>query len=219
MVGAILAYDPARGLIARRDGFGRRCVRHVSFLLAAGLAIGLHGFAQAADPRYPDWPCVQAKVPELSVAALWAGPPLDDAVKAWENDPKVKELVPRLAARRVPIEDAQKSIVEFVTGGTAEREQKAKLVFAGLFDRLNRERTEVMNGIERLGRASQDPGRNQPGASQGRGTFQSSGMEHEDFRGSTEIDPLRLRGAGADRAALVRAGARGAAGDRVGFLI
>jgi hypothetical protein len=131
-------------------------VRHVSFLLAAGLAIGLNGFAQAADPRYPDWPCVQAKVPELSVAALWAGPPLDDAVTAWENDPKVKELVPRLAARRVPIEDAQKSIAEFVTGGAAEREQKAKLVFAGLFDRLNHERTEVMNGIERLTRRQRE---------------------------------------------------------------
>ena len=29
----------------------------------------------AADPRYPDWPCVQAKVPEISLAAVWAGPP------------------------------------------------------------------------------------------------------------------------------------------------
>ena len=32
----------------------------------------------AADPRYPDWPCVQAKVPETSLAAVWAGPPLDE---------------------------------------------------------------------------------------------------------------------------------------------
>ena len=36
------------------------------------------GGAHAADPRYPDWPCVQAKVPEISLAAVWAGPPLDD---------------------------------------------------------------------------------------------------------------------------------------------
>ena len=52
-----------------------------------------HDEARAADSRYPDWPCVQAKVPELSVIAMWAGPPLDDAAKAWENDPKIKELV------------------------------------------------------------------------------------------------------------------------------
>ncbi len=30
--------------------------------------------ARAADPRYPDWPCTQAKVPDISLAAVWAGP-------------------------------------------------------------------------------------------------------------------------------------------------
>ena len=44
----------------------------------------------AADPRYPDWPCVQAKVPEISLAAVWAGPPLDDATDKWKNDAKVE---------------------------------------------------------------------------------------------------------------------------------
>ncbi len=113
------------------------------------------GSAQA-DPRYPDLPCVQAKVPELSPAALWAGPPLDDAAKAWANDPKTRDLVPRLAARRVPIEDAQKSIADFMTGSAAEREAKGKLLFAGVFERLNAERGEVMTGIERLARKQKD---------------------------------------------------------------
>ena len=112
--------------------------------------------AHAADPRYPDWPCVQAKVPELSPAAVWAGPPLDDAAKAWANDPKIKDLVPRLAARRVPAEDAQKSIAEFMTGSAAERAEKGKLLFAGVFERLNAERGEVMTGIERLARRQKD---------------------------------------------------------------
>ena len=56
-------------------------MRTVSFLLAAVLATCAVG-ARAADSRDPDWPCVQAKVPELSVVAMWAGPPLDDAAKA-----------------------------------------------------------------------------------------------------------------------------------------
>ena len=130
----------------------------VSLLLAALLVAACAGRddARAADSRHPDWPCVQAKVPELSVVAMWAGPPLDDAAKAWENDPKIKDLVPRLAARRMPLADAEKSVAEFITGSAAEREQKAKLLFAGLFDRLNRERTEVMNGIERLNRRQQE---------------------------------------------------------------
>jgi hypothetical protein len=112
--------------------------------------------AHATDPRYPDWPCVQAKVPELSPAAVWAGPPIDDAAKAWANDPKIKDLVPRLAARRVPIEDAQKSIAEFMTGSAAERAEKGKLLFSGVFERLNAERGEVMTGIERLARRQKD---------------------------------------------------------------
>ena len=40
----------------------------------------------AADPRYPDWPCTQAKVPDISLAAVWAGPPLDDASQKWKDD-------------------------------------------------------------------------------------------------------------------------------------
>jgi DNA polymerase III alpha subunit len=87
---------------------------------------------------------------------MWGGPPLDDPARIWENEPRTKDLIARLAARRTPIEDAQKSVTEFITGSAAEREEKAKLLFAGLFDRLNRERTEVMNGIERLSRRQQE---------------------------------------------------------------
>jgi hypothetical protein len=39
-----------------------------------------------------------------------------------------------------------------VVGSTDDRDQKGTRLFAGLFERLNRERTEVMNGLERLGR-------------------------------------------------------------------
>ena len=31
--------------------------------------------SMALDKRYPDWPCKQLKVPVLSPAAIWAGPP------------------------------------------------------------------------------------------------------------------------------------------------
>ena len=123
-------------------------------VFAASLTVGTP--TQAADPRYPDWPCVQAKVPEISAAAVWAGPPLDDAEKSWESDPHLKDLVPQLAQRRVPIEDAQKAITEFVVGSVMERERKGTLLFAGLLERTNRERAEVMIGIERLGRRQKD---------------------------------------------------------------
>jgi hypothetical protein len=106
----------------------------------------------AADPRYPDWPCAQAKVPDVSLAAVWAGPPLDDVADKWKNDAKISALLPRLAARRTPLDDAQKAITEFLAGSTAEKIEMGKLLFAGLFDTLNAQRSSVMSGLERVTR-------------------------------------------------------------------
>jgi hypothetical protein len=106
----------------------------------------------AADPRYPDWPCAQAKVPDLSLAAVWAGPPLDDVADKWKNDAKVSALLPRLAARRTPLDEAQKAITGFLAGSAAEKIEMGKLLFAGLFDTLNAQRSSVMSGLERVTR-------------------------------------------------------------------
>ena len=121
-------------------------------VVAIALGLTLRGAALAADPRYPDWPCNQMKVPDISIAAVWAGPPIDDVGAAWEANPTISDLVARLAARRTPLADAEKAVADIITGNAAERQQKAKLVFAGLFTTLNRERGEVMNGIERFTR-------------------------------------------------------------------
>jgi hypothetical protein len=110
----------------------------------------------AADPRYPDWPCAQAKVPEISLAAVWAGPSLDDVAGKWKDDAKVSSLVAKLAARRTPLEEAQKDIADFLTGSAEEKTLKGKLLFSGLFDTLNAQRTSVMNGLERVRRKQRD---------------------------------------------------------------
>jgi hypothetical protein len=112
-------------------------------------------FAHAADPRYPDWPCTQAKVPEISIAAVWAGPPLDDVAGKWKNDAKVSALVARLAARRTPLEEAQKAITEYLNGA-ADKTGTGKLLFAGLFDSLNAQRSQVLNGLERVTRKQRE---------------------------------------------------------------
>jgi len=113
-------------------------------------------FCFAADPRYPDWPCAQAKVPEISLAAVWAGPPLDDDDAKWKNDAKVSALVSKLAARRTPLEEAEKAITEFLTGSAAEKITTGKLLFAGLFDSLNAQRSSVLNGLERVTRKQRE---------------------------------------------------------------
>jgi hypothetical protein len=122
--------------------------------IATELALG--GMALAADSRFPDWPCSQVKVPEISVAAVWAGPAIDDVGNAWEEDPAIRELVARLAARRTSLGDAQKAISDVITGTEPERQKKAKLLFAGLFKTLNRERSDVMRGLERYFRKQRE---------------------------------------------------------------
>ena len=112
--------------------------------------------ARAADPRNPDWPCVQVKVPEISPAAVWAGPPFDDVGDKWQSDPKIRDLVVRLAARRTSLEDAQKLAAEFLTGSAEHRKENGRLLFAGLFATLNSLRSDVINGIERYTRRQRD---------------------------------------------------------------
>ena len=108
--------------------------------------------ASALDPRYPDWPCQQLKVPGISIASVWNGPTIEPTDKASPADPKEAELVARLAARRTPIEDARKLIAEYVVGTPEQKQEKAKSLFAALYSTLNAQRDQVMDGIERFSR-------------------------------------------------------------------
>jgi hypothetical protein len=110
----------------------------------------------AADPRYPDWPCAQAKVPEISLAAVWNGPSLDDAASKWKDNAKVGALVSRLAARRTPLDEAEKMIAEFISDSAVQKSETGKLLFAGLFDTLNAQRLSVMSGLERVTRKQRE---------------------------------------------------------------
>jgi hypothetical protein len=112
--------------------------------------------ARAADPRHPDWPCTQAKVPEISLAAVWAGPSLDDVQNKWKEDARVSALVSKLAARKTPLDEAEKSVKEFLAGSAADKTANAKLLFAGLFDTLNAQRSQVIGGLERVSRKQRE---------------------------------------------------------------
>ncbi|OAF18536.1 hypothetical protein [Bradyrhizobium neotropicale] len=112
--------------------------------------------ARAADPRYPNWPCTQAKVPEISLAAVWGGPPLDDVQNKWKDDAKISGLVSKLSARKTPLDEAEKSVKEFLAASASDKTTNAKLLFAGLFDTLNAQRSQVMSGLERVSRKQRE---------------------------------------------------------------
>ncbi|MFB6420421.1 MULTISPECIES: hypothetical protein [Bradyrhizobium] len=126
-------------------------------LAMAVLALVLSGTAaRAADPRYPNWPCTQAKVPEISLAAVWAGPALDDAETRWKNDTKIVALVAKLSARKTSMDEAEKSVKDFLAASSADKSANAKLLFAGLFETLNAQRSQVMSGLERVSRKQRE---------------------------------------------------------------
>jgi hypothetical protein len=121
--------------------------------LAALLALSIPAAAFAAAGKDPDWPCIQRKVPELSFGQIWTGSELPASAKDWSKDNRISELVEELAARRLPIADAQQQIKEFAAGLPADRlnDQMAMLV-QGLFEHMDHERSEVMSGIGRYAR-------------------------------------------------------------------
>ena len=102
-----------------------------------------------------DWPCRQIKVESLSPEAIWSGPPIDRAAKA-EPDPALSDLVARLAARRTPLEEAQKLVGEYAQSVGAMRKERLTQLFARLYDKLDAERGQVIRGLERYGRAQKD---------------------------------------------------------------
>jgi vacuolar-type H+-ATPase subunit I/STV1 len=87
---------------------------------------------------------------------MWNGPSIAEVGSSWQDDAKVRDLVELVAARRTSLEAAQKAIAEFMVGTPAEKEQKAKQVFAGVFDTLSEQRREVMDGLERVSRKEMD---------------------------------------------------------------
>ena len=100
----------------------------------------------------PDWPCIQRKMPTISAAQVWDGPPLDDA-KGWEDDEKIAELTTYLVSRRVPLEDAEKAIKQYAESlPAAERDMKLTGLFASVLNNINSDRQFVIRRVEEFQR-------------------------------------------------------------------
>jgi len=103
-------------------------------------------YSPSAILNSPDWPCVQRKVPTISAAQIWDGPPID-GIKDF--DPAVQDLTKLLESRRVSSEDAEKAIKEYAASiPEAQRDQKLTELFAGFLDRINSDRQFVMGKVE-----------------------------------------------------------------------
>lgn len=122
------------------------------FLAACALA-AMASPALAADFSDPDWPCIQRKVPNLWVGQMWSGPAIEEPdLKTWRQMPDVAALAPVLAARRTSEAEAKALVDQFARTATDDRADKLRLLFAGTFALIDRERSEVISGIARYAR-------------------------------------------------------------------
>jgi hypothetical protein len=128
----------------------RNC-RPAAALFAAVLLAPMVANAQGYGKRDPNWPCQQIKVPELSLASVWSGPPVDPHDDRWKNDAAVADLVDKLAPRRQPIEHAQTLLHDFASHLGGDRQTQLLQVLAGLFSLSTAERDSVMAGLDRFG--------------------------------------------------------------------
>jgi hypothetical protein len=100
----------------------------------------------------PDWPCQQIKTPTFSLASVWAGPQLDLDSQSWRNETDVADLKAQMAQRRVPIADVEAAIAEFKAKGGPDANAKILQAFAAAFTDLSQQRSEIIEGLDRIGR-------------------------------------------------------------------
>lgn len=123
-------------------------------LASAGLSAAAVAAYTPPGKGNPDWPCQQILVSHLSPAQMWTGPSIQGL--DGSSDPQVDELAGKLAQRRLSIDDAKAQIDAFAASAGANKQQKLTLLFAGLFNRLDGERAEVISELVRFGHRQKD---------------------------------------------------------------
>jgi hypothetical protein len=130
--------------------------RHLTFALAGAIAaVAPLPPAAAATGDDPDWPCVQRLVPEVAAGMIWPGPPVD-AVNGAVDDPEISRLAEELAARRVPLAEAEEQVAAFAARLEGEaRSAELTRLFARTLAIINRDRASIIGGIRRFARGQQ----------------------------------------------------------------
>lgn len=117
----------------------------VAFVWATAVSVAS---AAPPGPRDPDWPCQQIKVPQLSLASVWSGPPLPGD---WQQDQQAVDLAQAVAKRRMPVDQAQQEIRVFAQQAGEQKQVQLLRLMGGLFSTLDDERSSVIAGLDRFG--------------------------------------------------------------------
>jgi hypothetical protein len=126
--------------------------------LRAVLAIAImallasQAIAQSRAKADPDWPCRQIKVQTYSLAGVWSGPELDLNSQSWRDESDIADLAAKMTQRRIPIADVESAVADFKAKAGADADAKLLRAFAAAFQDLSRQRSQILDGLERFGR-------------------------------------------------------------------
>jgi hypothetical protein len=123
--------------------------------LAGALILTAAARPATAAAATADWPCQQRLVPEIAAGMIWSGPPLDAAATAGD-DPTIRQLADRLAARRTPLDEAGAQIDVFARGLSPEhRKEQLTRLFAATLAVINHDRGSIIGGIKKYAHGQQ----------------------------------------------------------------
>lgn len=127
------------------------------FLVPLLITLSAPPAVRAAANTDPDWPCIQRKVPELSIAQVWNGEAIPESAKDWGKDARLSDLAAELTKRSNAIENARKQVSDFAATLPQEQvHEKLEQLFMAVFDRINIERSQIISGIARYAGKQRD---------------------------------------------------------------
>ncbi len=119
--------------------------------LCALLSAPAHAFREDKN-----WPCVQAKVANLTAGQMWRISPLDTKDNSWQDSPEVITLVKTVLPRRLPLKETEKTITTFAQRHSDNTNQSLEQAFLGLLSETNKVRQEIISGIGRFTQRQKD---------------------------------------------------------------
>lgn len=132
--------------------FAKRLVSSRS-LIRLALALACGGASLASCPARAaetEWPCIQRKVLTLTATQMWDGPEVE-TLTGWQDDGEMGRLIKALVSRALPMEKATEGLAQWAKAQPeAVRDDRLKLLFAGVLKTINDDRAVIMAGIERF---------------------------------------------------------------------
>ncbi|OWJ80235.1 hypothetical protein [Haematobacter genomosp. 1] len=109
--------------------------------------------ALAAGPVDPDWPCIQRRVPHLSLGQVWSGPVPDAAATERSQSAEIRDLARVISLRRTDLKEAGAAIDSFAPGRSAT---DLTALMVATFRDIDTTRDRVMSGITRYAHKQED---------------------------------------------------------------